>query len=343
MPEDSPYSQAALLDNSREVSSTAIEKIKTGTSKLADEAWTYLSNHKTEAALLAGTVFGAGISAGISNAAKYFRKGSSDVAESMSAKLGGAGLHSSEAAAASLEHSTMVNGIKITAPTSINLEKAVASKPFTDWMGKMVANPELQLKSVNLQSVDMFGSRVGFLKLQAEVADKAGNNIPGIVFMRGNSVGILPVLSSEGKDYAVLTVQNRIPTAGKFTEIPAGMLDDSGNFAGVAAKELKEELGIAIKSTELTDLSKAFGHKVGFFPSPGGSDEAIRLFAFKKTVTPQELAAINNKATGVLAEGEAITTKVVPLEDLWKVNDAKTLIANSLYLKHIQNTGSLLK
>lgn len=42
---------------------------------------------------------------------------------------------------------------------------------------------------------------------------------------------------------------------GRFTlEIPAGMLDESDNFSGVAAKEIKEETGISIEHNEMKYL-----------------------------------------------------------------------------------------
>ena len=44
-------------------------------------------------------------------------------------------------------------------------------------------------------------------------------------------------------------MQPRVPT-GKYNlaELPAGMLDDSGDFIGIAAKELQEETGIMVRT-----------------------------------------------------------------------------------------------
>ncbi|XP_028076173.1 nudix hydrolase 14, chloroplastic-like isoform X2 [Camellia sinensis] len=56
--------------------------------------------------------------------------------------------------------------------------------------------------------VDMFGKRVGFVKFNADVVDKAtGKKVPGIVFARGPAVAVLILLESDGKTYAVLTEQ----------------------------------------------------------------------------------------------------------------------------------------
>lgn len=49
---------------------------------------------------------------------------------------------------------------------------------------------------------------------------------------------------SDKEDQVLLTLQPRIPVASlAFPEIPAGMLDGSGNFSGTAAREIYEETG----------------------------------------------------------------------------------------------------
>src|SRR5262249_50206886 len=122
--------------------------------------------------------------------------------------------------------------------------------------------------------------------------------IPGIVFMRGGAVGMLPVLTCKGKKYTVLTVQPRVPSGRfDFVEIPAGMLDGSGKFGGVAAKELKEELGMDVSEDMLIDLTEFAGYGSGVFVSPGGTDETLRLFAFEQEVTEEELASYEGKCT----------------------------------------------
>ena len=63
--------------------------------------------------------------------------------------------------------------------------------------------------------------------------------------------------------------------AGKYLlECPAGMMDEEGNFLGVAAKELKEETGIVIKSSDLISLGS-------IEPLPCVSDEEIMMYAIE--------------------------------------------------------------
>jgi len=218
-------------------------------------------------------------------------------------------------------------------------------KPFKEWMDNInrpTNSPYITVNSVNIQSIDYFGhSRIGFMKLQATAVNEAGKFVAGIVFLRGPAVGMLVILKlnqpgspDHGKEFTIVTIQPRIPIGeARFAEIPAGMLDD-GQFAGVAAKELKEETGIDIQEDELIDLSGlAYNGKYpGMYPSAGGCDEVLRLFCYRTTVTKEQLDSYQNKLTGVVEEGESISLKVIPLEDLWlEAPDAKALSAMYLY------------
>ena len=53
---------------------------------------------------------------------------------------------------------------------------------------------------------------------------------------------MLVILECEGEEHTILTYQARVPLGdSSFPEIPAGMLDGSGNFKGVAADEIAED------------------------------------------------------------------------------------------------------
>ena len=95
---------------------------------------------------------------------------------------------------------------------------------------------------------------------------------------------ILRPSDSEDERWVVMTEQARIPAGSlKFTEIPAGMLDDNGDIAAAAASELLEETEFKIPSTELKDLTALALNKASvsdhlrsaMYPGPGGSDEFI--------------------------------------------------------------------
>jgi len=234
------------------------------------------------------------------------------------------------------------NRVQVNLDSHLNPEQAlkcIKSVPFQDWVAQVNKDKRFVVKRILLQGVDFFGPRVGFIKFRADIFDENGMFIPGVVFMRGGAVGILVILSCDGAEYSVITLQPRVPTGQfQFPEIPAGMLDHTGDFAGVAAKELQEECDIKISDTDksLVDLTEfAFGDRFrGMYPSAGGCDEFLRLFVYREQVTRERLNDLMGKLTGDREHGEMITLKIVRLGDLWReAPDAKALSALYLYDK----------
>ena len=205
------------------------------------------------------------------------------------------------------------------------------------------------MKSIKIQAIDKFSSsKIGFIKLKAEIKNKDDEFLPGSVFLRGPSVGMLVVLQPDDVDrgsqkdkWVILTVQPRIPAGTlRVVELPAGMVDD-GTFSGSAAKEIKEELGLEIPEKELVNLSglavpkEENGEKLpqAMFPSAGGSDEYVPIFLHEKRVKRATLKEWTGKLTGLREHGEKITLKLCKLEDLWKEGgrDSKALAACAMY------------
>jgi len=165
---------------------------------------------------------------------------------------------------------------------------------------------------------------VGFVKLKADVTinDK---HVPGICFLRGMGVGVLVSLlcKDTGNEYCVLVQQPRIPVGEvAMLELPAGMLDDSGTFTGVAASELSEECGLTVQESNFTDLTELAYKDTGFrgiCPSPGGCDEYIRLLYCQFELTQEEISNMQGRLGGLRDHGEIITLRIVKMEDVWKV------------------------
>ncbi|RDI80860.1 hypothetical protein Vi05172_g9182 [Venturia inaequalis] len=249
-------------------------------------------------------------------------------------------------------------------PDSLTKERILSFSPFKTWLSSiqhsLSTQKELshtfhhapyQLRKIDVQAVDFFGKgRIGFLKLQTEIINDKGETLPGAVFMRGGSVGMLIVLQpddvekgTEDDKHAILAIQPRVAGGSlAFVEIPAGMLD-GGTFSGGAAKEIEEETGLKVKESELIDMTAlaiadsedANGEKLpkAMYPSPGGCDEYIPLFLVEKRIPRAQMEEFRGKLTGLREEGEKITLKLVPLKDLWKegARDGKTLAAWALY------------
>jgi 8-oxo-dGTP pyrophosphatase MutT (NUDIX family) len=212
------------------------------------------------------------------------------------------------------------------------------------------------LRNVTIQSCDFWGSnRIGFMKLTAQISNSAGETLPSGCLLRGPSVAMLVMLipddvpADSDERYVVLTVQPRTPAGSlTFVELPAGMVDGSGNFKGVAAKEIEEELGITIHEDELTCLSELAEASreqntdtmyekenlpAAMFPSAGGCDEHITIYSAERCIPRDQLSEWEGRLTGERGSGEKITLKVVPMKDLWKegARDAKALAALALW------------
>jgi len=148
----------------------------------------------------------------------------------------------------------------------------------------------------------------------------------------------------DGEEYTLLTVQPRVAIGkANFAEIPAGMLDASANFSGVAAKEMEEETGIRVSISDMVDLTRlASGDSVpGVYPSPGACDEFIRVFLYRQLAKRSYIEGLQGKLTGLVDEGEVIHLRIIPLRELWKSTpDAKSLFALCLY-DNLRLTGGL--
>ena len=180
---------------------------------------------------------------------------------------------------------------------------------FSNWLGLMNDGP-FTIIDILLQSVDMFGARVGFVKFSANV-ELNGKPVPGIVFMRGGSVAVLPIVHHNGKSFVVCVRQARVPIASPdYLEIPAGMLDEHGHFAGAAAKELREEAGLFVESRDLKELGT-------IYPSPGGSDEAIRLFFWEGTLPAERMAQLAQHVGGVESDEDDTGFKICNSSGFW--------------------------
>ena len=154
------------------------------------------------------------------------------------------------------------HAVPVTAEPGLELNKVLEYSVFQDWVASIDQDSRLFIENIHVQSLDMFGPRVGFIKFKSTAKVNVGGekgliSVPGIVFMRGGAVGVLVILECEGQDFTILTNQARVPMGlHDLPEIPAGMLDGSGHFKGVAAEEIAEECNIVISEEELVDLTE---------------------------------------------------------------------------------------
>ena len=219
------------------------------------------------------------------------------------------------------------------------------SRIFKDWLE--ASRKSFVVKKIHFSSADFLrkGRQPLFIKLEATATLPDGRPVHGIVLVRGNAVGVLVVLRCEGKPYLLLVRQPRFAISEQASlEIPAGILDWSGDYRKVALAELKEEAQIEADESELIDLTEFWykGSTPGFAASCGLLDERIRLFAIEREVTPEELDAMNGKDQKYTDENEWIRTVVLPYEEaVHQFVDGKNLIALFLYEKYMMTQVGL--
>eukprot|EP00435_Cladocopium_sp_Y103_P028550 s428_g7.t1 len=229
------------------------------------------------------------------------------------------------------------------------LEQALSFVPFQDWLRKLQRHRDsFRLQRVTVQSVDMFGKKVGFVKLKSEVYDRDGDPLAGICFLRGGSVAVLVILESEetAKEYCLqVRIDNVCTVQPQYMALPAGMLDGNGDFGGAMAREMEEETGIRCDAKNLLDMTAlVYGEEFeGMYPSVGACDEFIRLFLFRRRMRQAEILSLEGKLMGLREENEKIKLCLVPLADLWHLSpDAKNLCALLLYSK-LKEAGRLIE
>jgi len=223
---------------------------------------------------------------------------------------------------------------------------AVKSILFSRWVKSL--DLSFTIQAIEIQSIDTVirsgKEEVLFLKLKAKIADKEGRSLPGIVFLRGASVGIFIILRTVKNEYVVM-IESCLPAIGKvsYPQLPAGMMDKETDAMKVAMKETKEETGLDPIHGKMTDLAKSFyGPKwSGIYPSPGACDEMIHLFLYEQNVSERKIKELQGLKTGLSEEHEHLTLKIVKLNQLCESTpDVK---AHSAYLMYTQlkQKGSL--
>jgi len=228
------------------------------------------------------------------------------------------------------------------------MDALILAPKFLNWLNKF--DPvQIMLRSVTITDIDWFCApntpynplRLGFVKCSSEAYDfKTGKKImSNISFIRGDSIAILILVKvfakdqKNDKDYVLLCEQHRLPIGRKAMEIAAGMMDADGNIISVVIKEVNEETGFVIKhESDLQNLGP-------YFASPGGSDEAIHLFAWNTAISEAEFQKKQEKMYGCALENEEIKLSFVDLKQfkaktVYEIGDAKAEIALSRYLSN---------
>ena len=231
-------------------------------------------------------------------------------------------------------------------PHLIKSMTALQTAPkMINWVNKL-NKEEVQVKSITVTDIDWFAAnptpeKLGFVKVSVDAVDLRTNKkiVSNIAFIRGDSVAILIIVKvqqlgshddDEGTEYVLLCEQMRLPTGDRRKEICAGMVDANGNISSVVLKEVEEETGFKIKNTsELFPLGS-------IYPSQGGCDEEVFLYAWTTTITEEEFVEKLSHIFGNEEEGEEIQLHFIQMSALRstglnQIKDAKAEIAVRRY------------
>jgi 8-oxo-dGTP pyrophosphatase MutT (NUDIX family) len=135
-----------------------------------------------------------------------------------------------------------------------------------------------------LSSQRRFTGRVIAVRSDELVMPGGGSSVRDVV----EHPGAVAILALDAQNRAVLVEQYRHPIGERLWELPAGLLDVDGESGLAAAKrELQEETG----------LSAAVWHVlVDLLPTPGGSDEGIRVYLAEQLCDVDQPAGENEEA-----------------------------------------------
>jgi len=227
-------------------------------------------------------------------------------------------------------------------PHLVDSMYALQSAPkMINWVSKL-DQTQIEVRSINITDIDWFAAKpdpkkLGFVKVSLDAKDKTTGKkiLSNIVFIRGDAVAILIIVkvkSARGRitEHVLLCEQMRLPTGGRRREICAGMMDSEGNIASVALKEIEEETGFKIQNvSELISLGS-------MYPSQGGCDEEIHLYAWTTMITEQEFEEKMCRVFGNSLEGEEIKLSFVPMKEfrksvLTEIKDSKAETAVRRY------------
>ena len=222
-------------------------------------------------------------------------------------------------------------------------------KDFQRWLHRTQAKFGADFKQVRILNIYPFGTEdrldssgqlvrvprpVGFVWIDADIQYN-GKIVPGAALIRGDAVAMLPILRAKEDptmEFTITTVQPRAPLGeSNEQEVPAGMLDGSKKFAGVAAKEMGEETGLTFSENEMECIGE-------MTPSGGGCDERIKLFRCVKVMPLSAILELQGKLTGNILENESIALKVWRFQDFVAAcrNDAiKDAKAKCLLFHHL--------
>jgi len=210
---------------------------------------------------------------------------------------------------------TVLRGMAIHHPPHVTSTLLEGFAPLEEWqknLSKGLLVQGVEVKKVTVREAYMFGPRIGFLFLDADLV-LDGRPIPGAVLLRGASVSALLWYRVSGVVHVVMVRQPRVATGRMVWEVPAGMADGEGTLKGQMFKEIYEETGLTFNTDDLI----CHGSRL---TSCGILDEDMVLYS--KEIDPPSFS-LNGKFGNVDEDEMIVGVDAVSLDDPRSKEDGK--------------------
>ncbi len=163
----------------------------------------------------------------------------------------------------------------------------------------------------SLAPLNLLARRSGdplFALLEARGTDPDGRPMLPYVLVRGAAVVVVPecVNRATGERKFLMVLQRRVGDGTMSLEFPAGMVENGGDPAEAALRELSEETGLS--DDVLADVSLEPLWSRGLTSSPGLTDEAVHFYGVTLTLEDAVFCRLDGGTAGHEEEGEHIVT-----------------------------------
>lgn len=207
-----------------------------------------------------------------------------------------------------------------------------------NWEGRI--DGSIEVGDVVVETVDVFpGPRIGFMECTVRYRQNSVGGKENFLLSGGSVSMVLLIRCGDEDSYQTLLVRQPRLGAGILTyEFPAGMVDDSEDFRGVALREVEEECGLKLGEDELIDLNPIL--EKCYYSYPCLIDEWYHIFVGKLKMSKEQMNKINGRKGGV-DEEEQITQHFFPFDDVWKLSTDTATIAIYSVVQKLLKEGKI--